>query len=125
MPSWKIKEDVIARIREASKYVPLEQLALSPQCGFASTEEGNLVTDADQWSKLALVKEIAEEVWARLNSKTVQKAGNTETGRSHRRCLDKKNICADKIPLDARYGIKWDCLFSVSVRSNGNTSEWL
>lgn len=58
------KEDVIARIREASKYVPLEQLALSPQCGFASTEEGNLVTDADQWSKLALVKEIAEEVWA-------------------------------------------------------------
>ena len=58
------KEDVIARIREASKYVPLEQLALSPQCGFASTEEGNLVTDEDQWSKLALVKEIAEEVWA-------------------------------------------------------------
>ena len=58
------KEDVIARIREASKYVPLEQLALSPQCGFASTEEGNLVTDADQWSKLARVKEIAEEVWA-------------------------------------------------------------
>ena len=54
------KEDVIARIREASQYVPLEQ----PQCGFASTEEGNLVTDADQWSKLALVKEIAEEVWA-------------------------------------------------------------
>ena len=50
------KEDVIARIREASKYVPLEQLALSPQCGFASTEEGNLVTDADQWSKLTLVK---------------------------------------------------------------------
>ena len=42
--------------------MPLEQLALSPQCGFASTEEGNLVTDADQWSKLALVKEIAEEV---------------------------------------------------------------
>ena len=58
------KEDVIARIREASKYVPLEQLALSPQCGFASTEEGNLVTDEDQWSKLTLVKEIAEEVWA-------------------------------------------------------------
>ena len=58
------KEDIIARIREASQYVPLEQLALSPQCGFASTEEGNLVTDEDQWSKLALVKEIAEEVWA-------------------------------------------------------------
>ena len=42
--------------------MPLEQLALSPQCGFASTGEGNLVTDEDQWSKLALVKEIAEEV---------------------------------------------------------------
>ena len=57
------KEDVIARIREAAKYVPLDQLALSPQCGFASTEEGNLVTDEDQWKKLALVKEIAQEVW--------------------------------------------------------------
>ena len=44
--------------------MPLEQLALSPQCGFASTEEGNLVTDEDQWSKLTLVREIAEEVWA-------------------------------------------------------------
>ena len=57
------KEDVIARIHEAANYVPLEQLALSPQCGFASTEDGNLVTDEDQWKKLALVKEIAEEVW--------------------------------------------------------------
>ena len=54
-----------------------------------------------------------------------QEVTATETGRSHRRCLDKKNICADKIPLDVRYVIKWDCLFSVSVRSNGNTSEWL
>ena len=57
------KEDIIARIREAAKYVPLEQLALSPQCGFASTEEGNLLTDEDQWKKLTLVKEIAQEVW--------------------------------------------------------------
>ena len=57
------KEDVIARIHEAAKYVPLDQLALSPQCGFASTEEGNLLTDEDQWKKLALVKEIANQVW--------------------------------------------------------------
>lgn len=57
------KQAVIARIHEAAKYVPLEQLAVSPQCGFASTEEGNLVTEEDQWKKLALVKEIAEEVW--------------------------------------------------------------
>ncbi len=57
------KEEIIARINEAAKYVPLSQLSLSPQCGFASTEEGNLVTDEDQWKKLALVKEIADEVW--------------------------------------------------------------
>ncbi len=57
------KEQVIARIHEAAKYVPLEQLALSPQCGFASTEEGNLLTEEDQWNKLRLVMEIAEEVW--------------------------------------------------------------
>ncbi len=57
------KDEIIARINEAAKYVPLSQLSLSPQCGFASTEEGNLVTDEDQWRKLALVKEIADEVW--------------------------------------------------------------
>ena len=59
------RADVIARIHEAAKYVPLEQLAVSPQCGFASTEEGNLLTDEDQWKKLTLVKEIAEEVWGK------------------------------------------------------------
>ena len=57
------KDQVIDRIHEAEKYVPLEQLAVSPQCGFASTEEGNLLTEEDQWNKLRLVKEIAEEVW--------------------------------------------------------------
>jgi methionine synthase II (cobalamin-independent) len=58
------KENIIARIKEASKYVPLENLYLSPQCGFASCEIGNKLTDRDQWAKLSLVKEIAEEVWA-------------------------------------------------------------
>ena len=58
------KEHIIARIKEASQYVPLENLYLSPQCGFASCEIGNKLTDHDQWAKLALVKEIAEEVWA-------------------------------------------------------------
>jgi methionine synthase II (cobalamin-independent) len=43
--------------------VPLEQLCLSPQCGFASTEEGNNLTEEQQWAKLALVKQIADEVW--------------------------------------------------------------
>lgn len=52
-----------ARIAEAAKYVPLERLALSPQCGFASTVDGNLVTQEDQWKKLALVADVAKDVW--------------------------------------------------------------
>ena len=57
------KEEVIARIKEASEYVPLENIYLSTQCGFASTEEGNVITEEDQWKKIALIKEIVEEVW--------------------------------------------------------------
>ena len=57
------KEAIIDRIKEASQYVDLERLYLSPQCGFASCEIGNKLVDQDQWDKLALVKEIAEEVW--------------------------------------------------------------
>lgn len=54
---------VEARIKEATQYVPLENLAISTQCGFASTEEGNKITDADQWAKLALVQKIAKATW--------------------------------------------------------------
>ena len=57
------KSDLLRRINEAAKFLPLEQLALSPQCGFASTMEGNDLTEADQWAKLALVVETAREVW--------------------------------------------------------------
>jgi len=57
------KDEVIARIREASQYVPLEQLCLSPQCGFSSTEEGNILTIEAQWDKLKLIDEIVREVW--------------------------------------------------------------
>jgi 5-methyltetrahydropteroyltriglutamate--homocysteine methyltransferase len=57
------KDDVKRRIDEAAKYVALEQLALSPQCGFASTEEGNSLADNEQWAKLGMVQEIAREVW--------------------------------------------------------------
>ncbi|WP_074693399.1 5-methyltetrahydropteroyltriglutamate--homocysteine S-methyltransferase [Alicyclobacillus hesperidum] len=57
------KDEVKRRIEEASKFVPLEQLCLSPQCGFASTEEGNLLTEDEQWAKLAHVVEISREVW--------------------------------------------------------------
>lgn len=62
-PVLEDKEAVIARIHEAAKYVPLERLCLSPQCGFASCEIGNRLTEEEQWKKLKLVKEIAEEVW--------------------------------------------------------------
>lgn len=62
-PELENKEDVIARIHDASRYIPLERLCLSPQCGFASCEIGNKLTEEQQWAKLALVKEIAEEVW--------------------------------------------------------------
>lgn len=57
------KQKIKERIYEAAKYVPLENLYLSPQCGFASCEIGNKLTEEEQWEKLALVKEIAEEVW--------------------------------------------------------------
>lgn len=57
------KATIIARIHEATKYLSLDRLWLSTQCGFASTEEGNILTDAQQWAKLQLVKEILDEVW--------------------------------------------------------------
>lgn len=57
------KDEVIARIKEASQYVPLDHLYLSTQCGFASTEEGNVITEEDQWKKIQLINEIAQEVW--------------------------------------------------------------
>lgn len=67
-PVLEQKEQVIARIREAAKYVPLERLYLSPQCGFASCEIGNKLTEQQQWAKLGLVKEIAEEVWGKMEN---------------------------------------------------------
>ena len=62
-PVLEDKQLVIDRIHDAAKYIPLERLYLSPQCGFASCEIGNKLTEQEQWAKLALVKEIAEEVW--------------------------------------------------------------
>nr|WP_090893230.1 5-methyltetrahydropteroyltriglutamate--homocysteine S-methyltransferase [Evansella caseinilytica] len=57
------REQILARIEEASKYVPLEQLCLSPQCGFASTHHGNDITEEEQWNKIKFVIDIAKEVW--------------------------------------------------------------
>jgi 5-methyltetrahydropteroyltriglutamate--homocysteine methyltransferase len=57
-------KDAIRRcIDEAAKFVALDQLALSPQCGFASTEEGNVLAEDEQWAKLAMIVEVAREVW--------------------------------------------------------------
>ncbi|MGA3138872.1 MAG: 5-methyltetrahydropteroyltriglutamate--homocysteine S-methyltransferase [Xanthobacteraceae bacterium] len=57
------KDDIKRRIDEATKYVALDQLCLSPQCGFASTEEGNALSEEEQWAKLRMVVELADEVW--------------------------------------------------------------
>lgn len=62
-PRLEDKQTVIDRIHEAARYVPLDRLYLSPQCGFASCEIGNKLTEDEQWAKLSLVKEIAQEVW--------------------------------------------------------------
>ncbi|VDZ73359.1 5-methyltetrahydropteroyltriglutamate--homocysteine methyltransferase [Atlantibacter hermannii] len=57
------REQIKARLKEAAQYVDLNQVCLSPQCGFASTEEGNAITPAEQWEKVRLVTGIAAEVW--------------------------------------------------------------
>jgi 5-methyltetrahydropteroyltriglutamate--homocysteine methyltransferase len=62
-PGLEDEELLVQRIKEASQYVPLDHLCLSPQCGFASCECGNKLTEDEQWAKLALVKRVAERVW--------------------------------------------------------------
>ena len=62
-PGLEDEDLLVERIKEASRYVPLERLALSPQCGFASTEEGNKLTEEEQWAKIALVQRVAKRVW--------------------------------------------------------------
>ena len=57
------RDEIIARIKEATQYVDINQLCLSPQCGFASTEEGNILTEEQQWAKLAFIRDIARDVW--------------------------------------------------------------
>ncbi len=64
LPQLENADLVIERIKEASRYVPLEDLALSPQCGFASTMEGNLLSEDNQWAKLQLVVDTARRVWS-------------------------------------------------------------
>ena len=59
------REDIRKRIDEATKFVALDQLCLSPQCGFASTEEGNVLAEEEQWAKLRMIVELADEVWGK------------------------------------------------------------
>ena len=63
LPALESPDDLLRRIDEASRYVPVENLSLSPQCGFASALEGNLLTEDEQWRKLQLVAETARKVW--------------------------------------------------------------
>ena len=60
------KDDIKRRIDEAAKFAPLDQLCLSAQCGFASTEEGNTLAEDEQWKKLELIVDIAREVWGKV-----------------------------------------------------------
>jgi 5-methyltetrahydropteroyltriglutamate--homocysteine methyltransferase len=63
LPDLESEDELARRIDEAARFVPLENLALSPQCGFASTAEGNLLTEDQQWSKLELVVRVARKIW--------------------------------------------------------------
>jgi 5-methyltetrahydropteroyltriglutamate--homocysteine methyltransferase len=63
LPDMETADQLLRRIEEATKYVPLDQLALSPQCGFASIVDGNLLTEDQQWRKLELVVQTARKVW--------------------------------------------------------------
>jgi len=63
LPQIEPQDELIRRIEEASRYAPVENLALSPQCGFASVREGNLLSEEEQWRKLELVSETARRVW--------------------------------------------------------------
>ena len=57
------RDEIKRRIDQAAKFVGLDQLCLSPQCGFASTEEGNVLAEDEEWAKLRMIVEIADEVW--------------------------------------------------------------
>jgi 5-methyltetrahydropteroyltriglutamate--homocysteine methyltransferase len=59
------RDDIKRRVNQAAKYVALDQLCLSPQCGFASTEEGNVLGEDEQWAKLRMIVEVAEEIWGK------------------------------------------------------------
>jgi 5-methyltetrahydropteroyltriglutamate--homocysteine methyltransferase len=63
LPELESHDDLVRRIEAAGRFAPVENLALSPQCGFASTAEGNLLSEQQQWDKLKLVADVAKRVW--------------------------------------------------------------
>jgi methionine synthase II (cobalamin-independent) len=62
-PQLEEKELILNRIKQATPYIPIDRICISPQCGFASTEEGNILTEDQQWAKLTYIKQIADEIW--------------------------------------------------------------
>lgn len=68
------KDDLKRRLDQASRYLDLEQLCLSPQCGFASTEEGNVLAEEEQWAKLSLIVETADEIWGDASDRSTHAA---------------------------------------------------
>ncbi|RLL40398.1 5-methyltetrahydropteroyltriglutamate--homocysteine S-methyltransferase [Oceanobacillus piezotolerans] len=67
-PELEDPDNIKDRIKEASQYIPLDNLALSPQCGFASTEEGNILTEEEQWNKISHIINITESVWDKVST---------------------------------------------------------
>jgi 5-methyltetrahydropteroyltriglutamate--homocysteine methyltransferase len=59
------KDVIRRRLEEAARFADIDRLCLSPQCGFASTEEGNILAQAEEWAKLRMIVEVAEEVWGK------------------------------------------------------------
>ena len=57
------RDEIKRRIEQAAKFIDIDQLCLSPQCGFASTEEGNVLAEEEEWAKLRMIVEVADEVW--------------------------------------------------------------
>ena len=67
-PELEDPDAIREKLKEASQYIPLENLAISPQCGFASSEEGNVLTEEDQWNKIKHAIKIAEGVWDQVST---------------------------------------------------------
>ena len=89
------KDELKRRIDQASKYISLDQLCLSPQCGFASTEEGNILAEDEQWAKLRMIVELADEVWGVGATRAIPASSPGLTRRSTFRRLDARQARGD------------------------------